>query len=80
VASVAFHAHETILTERLDYFFPVLATMTQLVWGMCSVSSTVRRHAWLFLPVMILPLTAFALYFMYTMHFIRFDYGWQNKV
>lgn len=79
-ASTLFHVHETVLTERADYFLPVFATMTQLVYGIVVVSPFVRQHATLCLPIVVLPLTAFALYFMYVMLVVKFDYGWHNKI
>ena len=80
LASTAFHIHETKLTERLDYFFPVFATTMQLVWGIAMVISDVRRRPHIWLPVVVAPLALFALYFMHYMIMIKFDYGWQNKV
>ena len=32
------------------------------------------------MPIVLLPMTAFAMYFSYNMLYILFDYGWQNKV
>jgi hypothetical protein len=80
VASTAFHVHENKLTERADYFMPVISFMIQIVWSAVILSSGVRRQAAVLLPVMLLPMAAFALFFMYTMHFVRFDYGWHMRV
>lgn len=79
-ASALFHTRETIFSERADYFMPVIAFMGQFVWAVMCVSPFARRNALLTLPALVLPLVAFALFFMYTMHYIKFDYGWQNRV
>ena len=59
---------------------PVFAMMSMFVAGLVAVSPWVRQNAALALPAVVLPLLVFSLYFMYSMHFIKFDYGWQNKV
>jgi len=78
--STLFHTHENVFTERMDYFMPVFAMMSQFVSGIVAVSPWVRHNAAVALPAIVLPLLLFACYFMYSMHFIRFDYGWQNRV
>jgi post-GPI attachment to proteins factor 3 len=80
VMSTLFHTHENVFTERMDYFMPVFAMMSMFVSAVVSVSPWVRHNAAVAVPAIVLPLAAFSLYFMYSMHFVKFDYGWQNKV
>ena len=77
VWSTAFHARDTVLTERLDYFCATISICVMLLIALVRVFELRDRRAWAALG------TAGALFLCYHcgyLHFVHFDYGYNMTV
>eukprot|EP01101_Sappina_pedata_P013332 TRINITY_DN9598_c0_g1_i1.p1 TRINITY_DN9598_c0_g1~~TRINITY_DN9598_c0_g1_i1.p1 ORF type:complete len:261 (+),score=95.54 TRINITY_DN9598_c0_g1_i1:1-783(+) len=72
--STAFHAHENKLTEALDYYSAAIIWVVFLYVLLVRLLNPKNVGAMILLA---LPLAARYGYYLYYMHFVRFDYQWQ---
>lgn len=71
--SAAFHARDTVLTERMDYFGATMSLMFMLFLSIVRVARITDRRRWVMLGI------PFVLYFIghcLYLHFIHFHYGY----
>jgi hypothetical protein len=77
VWSTAFHARDTLLTERLDYFCATFSLLFMLFLGIVRVFEIKSRRLWM--PLAGLFVIFFLCHCGY-LHFVEFDYGYNMTV
>lgn len=77
LSSTIFHARDTVLTERLDYFGAFAVIVSALYYSIVRISGL--RNRW-FQSLLSLPFVCLYAWHLRHMLLVKFDYGWNMRV